>query len=184
MSIRQATAADCRNLAKIHVEASQAAYRGILSDHALSTLPVKAFETVWRQNLANPNRTDIVLEKDGNIVGFASYGPLRDKDMDRENICELYGIYLVEECWGAGFGRILLEHALNDLVGRGFRESVVWVLKDNEHARKFLERNGFEVEGATRTFASSIRSHLEEIRYRREIEPFVPPGEPGASTPT
>ena len=82
MPLRPATSADCRNLAEVQIASWRAAYHGIIPDHILDTLSVKSFETVWKHNLRNANRTNVVALVEEDTVGFVSYGPSRDGDTD------------------------------------------------------------------------------------------------------
>jgi RimJ/RimL family protein N-acetyltransferase len=169
MPLRPATSADCRNLAEVHIASWRAAYHGIIPDHALDTLSVKAFETIWKHNLLDPNRTNVVASVEDDIVGFVSYGPSRDRDMDKRETAEIYGIYLLEGFWGGGLGLALLNLAVEDLSSTGFREASLWVLSENERARRFFERSGFSADGMKKTFARSVGADLEEVRYRKQL---------------
>jgi ribosomal protein S18 acetylase RimI-like enzyme len=169
MPLRPATNADCRNLAEVQIASWQAAYRGILPEHALETLSVKSFETVWKHNLVNPTRNNVVAIVKDDIAGFVSYGPSRDRDMDRRKTAEVYGIYLLEEFWGGGLGLALMNLAVEDLSSTGFREASLWVLSENEKARRFFERYGFSTDGMKKSFARSVGADLEEVRYRKPL---------------
>jgi GNAT superfamily N-acetyltransferase len=41
------------------------------------------------------------------VVGWAGFGSPRDEDCDPAVVAELYGLYLLPEYWGLGFGQQL-----------------------------------------------------------------------------
>lgn len=75
-------------------------------------------------------------------------------------------IYVAPEQWGRGTGAALLGRAIDELVGRGWREVTLWVLAANDRARAFYSAFGFEPDGAAKTHE---RSGQSEVRFRRLI---------------
>lgn len=158
--------ADAGEIARIHVRAWQAAYRGQLSDDYLDDLRFEDRLEQHRRSLEQPHpefRT-WVAEDDGLVVGFAVTGPSEDADADPRT-GEVYAIYLEPDRIGSGLGRLLFEHAVSDLRERGFAAATLWVLETNEPARRFYERTGWRLDGAT----TSERVDCEmrpTVRYR------------------
>lgn len=166
MRIREATIADARALAEIHVRAWRSAYRGLLSDEYLDGLRVEDRLEMHRRSLegANPELRTWVAEVEGGVAGFAVTGPSEDADADART-GELYAIYLEPARIGRGLGRALLAHAVADLRERGFSAATLWVLERNEQARRFYERAGWRLDGTT----TSERVDCEmrpTVRYR------------------
>jgi GNAT superfamily N-acetyltransferase len=100
----------------------------------------------------------LVAECDGEVVGVATC--VRDGAT-----CELRSLYVVPGAWGTGAGRRLLETALDAMRARGATEAVLWVLEANGRARRFYEREGWTLEGGTRTTPLGP----SEVRYRRTL---------------
>ena len=48
-------------------------------------------------------------------LGFASFGPVRNKEENRLLTGEIYSIYVLEEFWNLGIGRTLMENSLTAL---------------------------------------------------------------------
>ena len=72
------------------------------------------------------------------------------------------------ERWRAGAGRALLaavEHALTDA---GFAEATLWVLEQNERARRFYERAGWHDDGG-RQQERFLETDVTEVRYRKRF---------------
>ena len=76
-------------------------------------------------------------------------------------------IYLLPEIWGRGQGSELLRYALGKLKENGFRNICLWVMKGNIRARKFYEKNGFQISGKEREIeiAECRVSEVEYIYY-------------------
>lgn len=143
--IRQAVEGDAAPIARLHVDAWQAAYRGILPDEMLDGLDVAERTRRRRALLARPPSPNIrnwVCEANEELLGWAATGPARDDDLD-DSVLELYAIYLQPDVIGRGHGRALMQHCLADAAQRGFVEMTMWVLTGNERAQHFYRAAGF-----------------------------------------
>lgn len=58
-------------------------------------------------------------------------------------IGEIVSIYLLPEYIGKGWGKALLQRAVEELHKEGYRDIFLWVLEENRNARGFYERMGF-----------------------------------------
>ena len=56
---------------------------------------------------------------------------------------EVVSLYLLPEYMGRGLGKALLPAAVERLKERGFRDILLWVLEENQRARRFYEKYGF-----------------------------------------
>jgi GNAT superfamily N-acetyltransferase len=94
------------------------------------------------------------------IVGYASYGPERDvdgtpgplpggRDSAQECVAELYALYVAPAWWSTGTGRALMIRVLAEVRAGGYPRITLWVLTENARARRFYERAGFRLSGAT-----------------------------------
>ena len=94
------------------------------------------------------------------LVGYASYGPERDvdgtpgpfpggPDSPETSVGELYALYVAPAWWSTGTGRALMDRVLAEVRAEGYRRIVLWVLTENVRARRFYERCGFRLSGAT-----------------------------------
>jgi GNAT superfamily N-acetyltransferase len=169
MAIREATPADARAIAEIHVRAWRAAYRGQLPDDYLDGLSVDDRLAQHEWSLRHPRETwrMWVTDDGGSVVGFAVTGPSEDADAD-ERTGEVYAIYLEPDRVGTGLGRLLFGHAVEDLRTRGFTTATLWVLETNERARRFYELAGWKPDGV----AASERIDclmMPTLRYRTSL---------------
>jgi ribosomal protein S18 acetylase RimI-like enzyme len=100
------------------------------------------------------------------MLGWVTYGVNRDNDAEPGE-GELRSIFVHPGAWRSGVGSALLEHALRELAGQGYRAATLWSFDDNDRANGFYERHGFERDGAAqrREFSAGAL----EVRYRREL---------------
>lgn len=166
VTIRVATPADAAGIAAVHVRSWQEAYEGIVPDEYLAGLDVAARTQEWVDHLRRGPEDQVstlVALAGGAVVGFLSHGPSRDEDA-RRGEREIYSIYLDPGTWGHGVARDLMRTALGEL---GTATSVtLWVLTDNERARHFYRRHGFQPDGVERLDEVG-GAELLEVRYRR-----------------
>jgi ribosomal protein S18 acetylase RimI-like enzyme len=180
MSIRRAQTSDARGIAEAQVAAWQTAYRGLLPDELLDTLSVSGFENRWRLRLTfEDSRQTLVYEQDGHILGFVAFGPCRDEDIPALHIGEIYAIYLHPVHWRQGYGSSLMEAALLALRKGGYTQVSLWVLRNNQPARRFYEAAGFRTDGAIKEERRDAGIEMHEVRYRRPIEEERPDGQRG-----
>ena len=74
---------DARGIAEVHVRSWQAAYRGQVPDSYLEGLSVEKRELAWIEILKDQMGGVLVAEDEARIVGFASFGPIRDGGENR-----------------------------------------------------------------------------------------------------
>lgn len=164
--VRPATVDDATAIGTIHVEAWRAAYRGLLPDDLLDGLSVEQRVTSWRRSLTKASEgapRPVVIEVDHSVAGFAVAGPSRDEDAPPSTM-ELSALYLAPHLVGHGYGAPLLREALAPLAARGASAVTLWVLEENQRARRFYEREGFTPDGGAKVDA---RLRARELRYRR-----------------
>jgi ribosomal protein S18 acetylase RimI-like enzyme len=153
MEIRRASVSDAADIAAVHVRTWQAAYAHVFGADRLSEIDVSRRVAGWTRAL-NAREPVFVADDDGRVVGFASVGA-----------CELFAIYVLPEAWGTGAGIALMRAAVEQLRADGCDEAVLWVLEDNPRARRFYEREGWELDGG-RKEEDFLGLRVQEVRYR------------------
>lgn len=149
--IRDAVADDAEAVAGVHVRSWQAAYEGLIDQEVLDGLSVSERADGWRRIFADPLPTSLgtlVAERDGTVVGWASFGSGRDPDGLDD--AELYGIYADPTAWSTGAGHALLDAAEQRMIDAGHTRACLWVLDGNDRADGFYARHGWELDGATK----------------------------------
>ena len=169
MKVRPIRPSDVPAVARTVVAAWQAAYRGILSNAFLEGLDVKRIEEAWHEIVERTDRTDLVVEVDGQTIGFVGFGTARDEDTDPTQVAEVYAIYVHPDHWRAGAGSALIEAALERLRQAGYAQVVLWTMRDNTPAQDFYRKNGFRRDAATK-ISERQGEQFEEVRFWREIK--------------
>ena len=105
---------------------------------------------------------------DGEIVGFVRAAPVKAKEPDPLGTeAEIFAIYLLAKVKRQGIGRRLMSGVFDHLRSQGFRSVGLWVLKENQPARRFYEALG-GVPGPEQSF--DLRGQMvTEVAYRFDI---------------
>ena len=176
VTIRPASIDDADAVGEVHVRAWQSAYRGVMPDGYLDGLQAQDHATRWREHLIAPS-SDVhllVVVDDHRVVGFASLGPEHGSGAP-SGIGQLYAINLDPEVWGRGIGRALLNVATDRLRGLGYLEAVLWVVPDNQRARRLYESEGWS-DDDVRCDDEVFGVVVPQMRYRRLlVEPSDEP---------
>jgi ribosomal protein S18 acetylase RimI-like enzyme len=150
-TIRRAAPADVDAIATMHLASWLAAYRGLISDEYLDRVTHESRVARWERTFtpeeAGVTETTLAVEGD-NILGLCSFGPMVNPLAT--TMGEIYSLHIDPDTWRGGIGRMLLDDALLRLANRGFERVVLWVLRDNENARRFYEARGWSVTGEER----------------------------------
>ncbi|MEV6566765.1 GNAT family N-acetyltransferase [Streptomyces kronopolitis] len=179
------TAADVEAVSAVRVRGWQHAYRGLMPQAYLGAMSVAADaerRRAWFGRRA-PEVSDLVAERDGEVIGWASVGPARDPDVT-PGAGELLALYVAPELIGTGAGRALLAAGIADARAKGACALYLWVVRGNTLARRFYERAGFVPDGAEEADEVGGRS-VPELRYRRPLTPGSAPlsSAPGSAPP-
>ena len=139
MVCRDAVVEDGLAIVRVWVAAWQAAYPGLMPAGYLAGLDAEAalpgFERDFR---VDPSV--LVLELDGDILGFSRYGSSLDPDAGRET-GEVIAINLHPSWWRRDWAELLRE-TQQRLCRRGFSEKTLWVVHGNASARLFSRSAG------------------------------------------
>ena len=138
VSIRVAEVRDAAAIAHVHVQSWLTTYRGILPKEYLASLNEAERVPLWQDWLTH-DVSVFVAEIDGEVVGFAGGGALREAFQPYDS--ELYTLYLLREVQARGLGKALLSAVANALMQKGHKRMLVWVLEQNP-ALHFYEKAG------------------------------------------
>ena len=163
MEVRRASVSDAADIAAVHVHTWQVAYAHVFGSERLAGMDVDARTGQWRRWLERGDDV-FVADDEGCIDGFAWIGPSRDSEAEGE----LYAIYASPEAWGSGAGSALMRAGVDGLREAGYGEAILWVLDDNPRARRFYEREGWELDGG-RKEDDFLGLRVAEVRYRIKL---------------
>jgi GNAT superfamily N-acetyltransferase len=156
MELRPAVPADAPAVARVHVRAWQAGYRGLMPAEYLDNL--RPEDRAARYTFGRPDgpRTTVAL-LDDTIVGFVT---IRGSELGALNVDP--------DAWSRGVGRALIAQARADLAAAGATEASLWVLVGNTRAERFYALDGWTTDG-TRRSETVWGITVDEIEYRRRL---------------
>lgn len=161
--IRKAVPGDAAAIGAVHCRAWRETYAGLIDPAYLAGMSPEKSAAVFERERC---RDIFAAEADGKIVGFCGYGAPRDADMPAD--CgEIRGIYVLRAYQRCGIGKSLLAGAAEALRAQGFRKAYLWVLRENDCAIRFYEKNGFRFDGGEKTDLRAAPIH--EKRYSRTL---------------
>lgn len=168
MRIRPARHADAEPIAEVQVESWRWAYPGLLPQSYLDALSVERRARGWSALLApgaaSRTVTWVASDEDG-CCGLASAGPVRSESA---GVGELFSLYVRPRAIGTGAGRLLLSYVTAQLKMMLYGSAVLWVLEENQRARRFYERAGWALTGAPRQ-EPIARTTVSVVRYTRAL---------------
>ncbi len=131
---------DAENIALLHAQSWQKAYRGMFSDDYLNHLVINDRINVWSERFKTfENQVVILAIENGKLIGFVCIYPNAD---------EKYGslidnLHVDPSFQGRGIGKNLLKKAADWIETYTPKpEMFLWVLEKNVNAYKFYEKLG------------------------------------------
>ncbi len=162
--IRKVQTGDEGHLAYIQTESWKAAFKDILPKEILEkTTELNRATSMYKQLIDECIGNGYILEVNGAPHCIAWWDKARDDDMT--DYAELISIHSLQDNWGKGYGTKMIEQVIEDIKDVGYTKIMLWVLVDNERARKFYESIGFITYGKTKPCFQT-----QEICYERYIE--------------
>ena len=136
--IRRGTVADAPALSELFRASWTQAYLGIIPQLHLESM-IRRRTPEWWRSAVRSGEGVLVLELDGKVVGYATFGSARSRGPYQG---EIYELYLDPIHQGLGFGERLFESCRHALDVRKVRGLIVWALIDNTPACNFYWRRG------------------------------------------
>jgi GNAT superfamily N-acetyltransferase len=169
--VRPATADDAREIARVHIASWRSTYEEMVPRDFLDSLSEAGYTERWTRIVDAGSTRVYVAEHDGELVGFASGG--RERAGESGYRGELYAIYVLDSFQHLGYGRELVRAVVGGLRDMGLDDMIIWVLRDNQPARRFYERLGgnyvrtqpITIGSATLEEVSYGWRHLDAVRY-------------------
>jgi GNAT superfamily N-acetyltransferase len=141
--VREATRADAAAIARLHLDNWRVAYRGIVPDEVLDGITAVSRFLHWDGVLADPDGAEFVYvaaDAGGRLLGVASGG--LELGGDPRYRGELYVLHVRSDMQGCGVGRSLMRAVAERLAEGGTTTLLVWMLRENEPARRFYAALG------------------------------------------
>ena len=160
--IRKVQQGDANALAYIQTESCKAAFAEILDAEIFEKCTDIDKVTAMYQKLLDGNKGNgYLLTLDGKPHCIAYWDAAREREFAGK--AELICIHSLPDNWYKGFGSKIMDFVLADIKKAGYSEVVLWVFRDNLHARSFYEAKGF----ALKEIAKSAFDTEEVLYYKR-----------------
>ena len=116
---------------------------------------------IWNKMLFDNINSHYVITLDDVIIGFLTISVARDNDL-KDSFYELVGLYLNPEYVAKGYGKQAMDWIKKEIKSRGYDKISLWVLEENNRARRFYEKAGFVSDGEAKP---SGLADTQEVRY-------------------
>ena len=166
-----------RDMSLLHALGWRSAYRdSIPADYMAREITDGRWIPVFRQNYQEGVYHGLLLYAEGQPLCCATYGPARVARSAGDTVCsfsspdlaawgELVSLYGHPEHWGRGFGSIVMEEVLRRLQAAGYPGCFLYVLRENDRARRFYEKHGFAWDGHSLEVPLTPNTILTDLRY-------------------
>ena len=167
VTFRTPTVEDAERLAALGRRTFTETFGDLYTADNLTLFLEKHSPEAWRRELSDPQCAVYVAEADGQAIAFAKLLP-PDLPIDpAAPAVELKQFYVVNGWHGSGVAHQLMGWVVDEARTRGAQELYLSVFTDNERARRFYRRYGFEEVGRWKFM---VGSHADEdIVMRRAL---------------
>jgi len=145
-AIRPAVPADAPAIARLHVAVWRETYRDLAPPEVVRGLDVPTREKRWVEMLAKAERTVLVAEREGRIVGIGTAGAATVPELSGHG--EVLYLYVDPTHTRGGVGRALMHRLALALQTQGYRSVALGVVEGNQPAIDFYKKLGGRIAGS------------------------------------
>lgn len=156
-------------VAKLIVEDWKLAYKGIIDKKYLEKLDYTKKASSLRARYKEQKA--IIYVESGKIKGYCRFGETID---NKEKYGEIIALYVKYDEKRKGIGKILVKEAMKILKEKGYKEVIIWCLKENLVAREFYKKIGGKM--YKERYIKIGEKEYEEVSYIYNIENFFSRG--------
>ena len=146
-----------------------AIYRPYVEETWISFEEVAPDAAEIARRMGGPIHPWLVVEEDGQVIGYASTSPMRDRAAYRWSVET--GLYLAAEAQGRGLGRQLLSAHLDLLERQRFVTIVAGIALPNEASVALHEKLGFTLSGIERGVGFKLGRWVDVGRWQKDLAP-------------
>ena len=170
-----------RDMSRLHALGWRAAYRdSIPADYMAREITDERWVPVFRQNYGEGRYHGLLLYDGEQPLCCATYGPARVDQSAGDTVCdfsspdlaawgELISLYGRPDRWGQGHGSIVMKEVLRRLGAAGYPGCFLYVLRENDRARRFYEKHGFAWDGTEEHIPFPHDMTCVDLRYTKQL---------------
>jgi len=162
LTVRSAAEDDIAGIVDSYLASWQAGYDGLLSAAEIERQIGTRRDHDWRRGiLSSTSQVDVALV-DGVVVGVVQATELSDPVRD---LPEITMLYVRPASWGLGIAAALLAAGTTWIADRGHRSARLRVVERQARARRFYEREGWQID---EQMPAAHNGHHRLVYYRRD----------------
>ena len=140
MEFKPAALSDIPEIADLFLRCWHVSYADVLSQEARASMDVESATELWTKALSTnlERKTFLGLDND-DFIGVFRVG----SDPKFSQRGHLFSLYVSPSFSGKGYGKLLLERAMEEISSDGFGEMSLWVFNDNTIAKFLYSKYGF-----------------------------------------
>ena len=176
VEIQRAMPRHASSIADVHTRSFRSAYAHHPTTRRSVEVGLEGRVVVWDERLPRSDRATLVAISDDRVVGFVHLGHSPDDDADATT-GHIFSVHVDPDLTGRGIGGQLVAAATTALASDGYRAASLWVLAENERARRFYQKLGWQSDGRLRTEVLSVDGEegdeVEVVRLRLDLQGMV-----------
>lgn len=165
----------------IHALGWRDTYKGYVPDEYMAReITDTRWVPIFRKNFESGICHGLLLYRDGIPVACINYCRARASNYNTGDVCsfdnagyedwgEIASFYTHPAERGKGYGGLLMEEALRRLKGEGYQNAFVFVLRENEKARRFYSAHGFSWDGTHTDIPFPPDAICVDLRYVKKL---------------
>lgn len=169
------------DMSLLHALGWRTAYRdSIPAEYLAREITDSRWVPVFRKNYQEGVYHGLLLYDGDAPLCCATYGPARVDAAAGDTVCtfhspdlaswgELVSLYGHPDHWGQGYGSMVMEEVLRRLKQAGYPGCFLYVLRENDRARRFYEKHGFDWDEHSLEVTLTADTVLTDLRYCKEF---------------
>ena len=167
--VRLATTADAEAIRTIYNDA-------VLTSTVTFDLRPRSLveQEAWLEARGGAHAVLVAVEPDGQVVGFASLSPYRDRPAYATTVED--SVYIATDQRGRGIGRLLLGSLVDVATDHGFHTMIARIVGGHDASIALHRSCGFDLVGTEREVGRKFSRWLDVVVMQRLLGPTGPGG--------
>jgi ribosomal protein S18 acetylase RimI-like enzyme len=167
MEFKPAALSDIPEIADLFLRCWHVSYADVLSLEARDSMNLESATELWSKAMSTnlERKTFLALENE-EFIGVFRVG----SDPQFSQRGHLFSLYVSPSSTGKGYGKLLLERAMEEISSDGFGEMSLWLFNDNTIAKSLYLKYGFAATGEQRITPEWNALEVEMVNPRITVK--------------